>query len=71
MCGGSAKSRCLPSTVNGERTKPDGVEAAAGQGRGAGLERGVAGGRLEADAVGGAAADDEDVCRRFGAVRPR
>ena len=22
MCGGSAKSRCLPSTVNGERTKP-------------------------------------------------
>ena len=22
MCGGSANSRCLPSTVNGERTKP-------------------------------------------------
>ena len=22
MCGGSAKSRCLPEIVNGERTKP-------------------------------------------------
>ena len=22
MCGGSAKSRCLPSIENGERTKP-------------------------------------------------
>ncbi len=61
MCGGSANRRCLPSTVNGERAKPGGVEATAGQGRGPGAERGLAGRRLEPDAVGGAAADDQEV----------
>ena len=34
MCGGSANSRCSPSTQNGERTLPCGVQAAAGHGRG-------------------------------------
>ena len=62
MCGGSAKSRCLPSMENGERTEPGRVHAAAGQRRGVGRAApGVAERRLEADAVGGAAADDQDV----------
>ena len=61
MCGGSAKSRCLPSMENGDRTNPDRVQPAAGERGGAGLQRLVAGRRLEADAVGGAAADHDDV----------
>ena len=60
MCGGSAKSRCLPSTVR-RAHQPERVEAAAGQGRGPGPEAGLAGRRLEADAVGGAAADHQQV----------
>ena len=68
MCGGSANSRCLPSMVYGDAHEPDGVETAAGQGRGAGLEAGVAGRRLEPDAVGGAAADDEQVAGLGGAA---
>ena len=62
MCGGSAKSRCLPSIENGERTKPGRVQAAAGEGRGARPCRPASPvRRLEADAVGGAAADDQQV----------
>ena len=61
MCGGSAKSRCLPSIENGERTKPDRVEAAARHGRGAAWTSASPVGRLEADAVRGAAADDQEV----------
>ena len=68
MCGGSAKSRCLPSTQNGERVSPMRVHAAAGHDRGAGLEAGVARGGLEADAVRGAAADDEQVAVARGAA---
>ena len=69
MWGGSAKSRCLPSMENGERTnrprqRPPRASVAAAP------ERGVAGGRLEADAVRGAAADDQDVTA-LGAVRCR
>ena len=56
--------------VDGERRphEADGVEAAAGEGRGAGPDRGAARGRLEADAVGGAAADHDDVAGLRGAA---
>ena len=36
MCGGSANSRCLPSTVNGERTKPTASRPPRASGRGPG-----------------------------------
>ena len=61
MCGGSAKSRCLPSTVNGERTKPTASRPPRARVAAARLERGVADRGLQPDAVGGAAADDEQV----------
>ncbi len=68
MCGGSANSRCLPSMLYGDAHEPDGVEATPGESGGAGLEAGVAGGRLEPDAVGGAAADDDQVAGLRGAA---
>ena len=61
MCGGSAKSRCLPSIENGERTKPTASRPPRARVAARALSGGLAGRCLEADAVGGAAADDEDV----------
>ena len=66
MCGGSANKRCFPPTVYGDAHQPGRVETAPGD-RG-GPRAGaccVAGGRLEPDAVRGAAGDDEDRARAW------
>ena len=61
MCGRLGEEPLLAVDRERRAHEADGVQAAAGQGRGAGPEGLVAGRRLEADAVGGAAADDDDV----------
>ena len=67
MCGGSAKSRCLPSMENGERTKPTASRPPRARVAARALSDWLAGRRLEADAVGGAAADHERCARAWGA----
>ena len=61
MCGGSAKRRCLPSMENGERTKPTASRPPRARVAARALIEESPGRRLQADAVGGAAADDQQV----------
>ena len=68
MWGGSANSRCLPSIVNGDRTKPTASRPPRAKVAARASHRGGAGGRLETDAVGGAPADHDDVAGLRGAA---
>ena len=60
MCGGSANSRCLPPTVYGDRTNPAASRPPRAIVAARALSVGSPVGRLEADAVRGAAGDDQD-----------
>ena len=66
MCGGSANSRCLPSTVYGERTNPAASRPPFAIRAARSLRVAPPVGRLEADAVRGAAGDDQDRAGRGG-----
>ena len=64
------RARCLPPTVYGDRTSPAASRPPRAS-EAARAQRRVTGRRLQADAVGGAAGDDQDRAARAEPMRPR